>query len=179
MRFFNAIFIDGALKIGKSTQCSLLNGLDLDQSLPVFKMNYKMKPTELNDKVNELRKLCVANPTKTIIIDGSVAFSLVSNDLENQSFGNSYLEYERSVKNFLNLLREIRTISILVNSDSYAFIKENRDNDLNITESLAFYKGLVHFETSQINSGFSFVRLNIEPNETMIEIHKKILKLLK
>jgi len=76
-------------------------------------------------------------------------------------------------------LREVESVSILINSSGYDSIAENRDGDLNITEAKAIYKGLVHFETSQINSGFSFVQLNIEPNDLMVDVHNKILKILK
>jgi hypothetical protein len=178
MMFYNVIFLEGVRKIGKSSQCVLLRqSLGKDREVHQLNLDQQFSPSELFDKINEIRAWCTENPTGTLIVNGSLAYSIVYKDLENQKYGSSYDEFELPIKNFLNLLRELKIISILLKANDYEYLKTRyaEDENYNPVEVRMLYDGFEFFEGSQ-NFNFKWHRVEISKYDSILQINTKILK---
>lgn len=175
--YYNIIFLEGVKKIGKSSQCVLIKqDFSKDREVKKFDFDTHFNPTELSNKIDELRNWCLENPKGLALVNGSVAYSIIHQDLSNGKYGSSYAEFEIPIKNFFNLLKDFKTVSVLLNSNDYNYL-ENRLNEgeiFNIIEYQKTYDGFMFFENSQINYNFKWEHVNISQFDTILKIHDKI-----
>lgn len=181
MSFYNIVFIEGVRRIGKSSQCIFLRK-HLAETIPnvgFMAIDSIHSSDEIDKKIDQMREWCQSNPKGTLVVSGSLAFSIVCSDLNKQKYGASYLEYELPIKNFLNLCREFKTKHILISSDNYQFLKEREveGDPINLVEISMVYQGLEHFEKSQM-SDFRWEKLNVRPHQPILEINRNLIKLI-
>jgi hypothetical protein len=176
---YNIIFLEGVRNIGKSSQLVLLKQeLLKDQEVARFDFNSNFTPDELSNKINELRNWCSNNPKGVALIQGSVAHSIVYNDLVIGKYGDSYPAFEVPIKNFFNLLREFKVINILMNTRDYNYLEKRSSDVFNMTEYLQTYGGFVYFENSNIACNFKWIPAIVNQYDSILQVNDKIKKLL-
>ena len=179
--YYNIVFLEGVKKIGKSSQCVLLKQ-EFSKKIPVKKFNfdYYLNPEELYNKIDELRAWCQINPKGLALVNGSISYSIIHQDLIYGKYGSSYSDFEKPIKNFFNLLKELKTISVLLKSNDYSYLKNRQDENevFNIVEYQKTYDGFLHFENSNINYNFKWEHVDINKFDTIMKINEKILKIL-
>lgn len=180
MKNYNVIFVEGLRRIGKSSQITLLRQeLLKDKEIKVLNLDQYFAPNELNRQIDDIRTWCKDNPTGTLLINGSLVYSIVHRDIDAHKYGFSYSEYELPIKNLFNLLREFNILHLLLKADRFGEFKRLMQADnFNHVFSQMFYQGLEFFENSQLNPSFKWTTCYILPDETMLEIFTKIKKLI-
>lgn len=176
---YNIIFLEGVKKIGKSSQLVLLKQEFLkDREVERFDLDSHFNPMELSDKIDSIRDWCSKHPNGVALVNGSVAYSIVYQDLTHHQYGSSYSEFEIPIKNFFNLLREFKVINILMNSNDYNYLSNRSEDNFNMVEYQQTYGGFVYFENSNIACNFKWIPVNISQYDTILQINDKIKKLL-
>ena len=181
MKFYNVIFLEGVRRIGKSSQCVLLRQLlGSKRTVGQINLDQKLSTSDLMDKVNEIRQWCTENPEGTLLVNGSLAYSIAYKDLANQKYGSSYDEFELPIKNFNNLLREFKTISLLLQATDYEYLESRYSIDEvhNKVEVKMLYDGFEFFAQHSQVSNFKWVKVPITKYDSILQIHAKMLKQL-
>jgi len=177
--YYNIVFLEGVRKIGKSSQLVLLKQeYSKKQSVMRFDFDSHFNSTELSSKIDELRNWCKENPKGLALVNGSVAYSIVYQDLLHGKYGSSYAEFEIPIKNFFNLLKELKTISILMKSNNYNYLEQRTDEVFNIVEYQQSYDGFMYFENSQIGYNFKWESVDISQYDNILKINEKIKKII-
>jgi hypothetical protein len=164
--------IEGPSKIGKSSQSFLLSQ-KIEQN-QIFRMDRVLTVEQITQFQNEIKSWLDADPKNTAILTGSIAFTIVSKDMGDDSFGKAYLDYDDELRDFLEMVKDYGCLAVLLKPNKYDFLDKRKEEPINVIHEDSIYKGLVHFQNYYSNANFKWTIIPVYHYDSMLQLQKKI-----
>ena len=187
LRKLDIINIDGMPGIGVSSQVSLLinHFKDLNKYIGTIDNNAE----SIDNFYKEANERLIKDPNMVILGDGSIAQSIqidLQNGLKKRDFEDKYGEIVRNYEK-MNHLYGVANILIIMNDIEECksrierrdrLLKETSDT-IDFEKEKVIFEGLKKFDSYVFTINIKFYTLEVNKYDTILDIHYKILKLLK
>lgn len=187
-RPLKVISIDGTKGSGKTSQIGMLARLFRSNGLPceVFSAGKTIPSGQL--AIDKIRHFLKSNPDGIAILDGSIARMMVSELLIGKSKEKVMDEYKHLTHDYERLDHDYGIAAFLMIMDDLAECERrlNRQKQLlgvdagtyDLTHEADIINGMRFFNNHVASKNMTFRVIDIENNNTMMEINKTLLKIL-
>lgn len=186
----NIISIDGAEGVGQTTQINLLFKHFKDLDIPVLVNTLDDSIPSAFAMIKQTNKFLQQNPNGIVLNDGSIARMIVI-DMSKLTHNKTLIEKYRLIMNEHEYLsHQYGMGNILLVPDDIEFckkrlirrakLKKEKTPNLNqLYHQMDIVRGMRFFNNHVISRDVNFNIIDISDDESMLQIHNKVLNLLK
>lgn len=184
--------IDGVTGVGKTSQIGLYRNLLKTQGIKhkIFELIEVDDPESTKNKLLEISEYLRKNKNSVVLIDGSIATDIADDMANNMLKEDIWAKHQQNLQIYASMNSEFNIFSILLTPVDVTMCKDRLDkkHDIfgeeiseidNITHLKRTSEMLRNFDNSVLTTNTSFSNIDIERQDSMLEIHKKIIEITK
>lgn len=188
----DVICIDGIIGVGKTTQVvifrNLLKSLDIPHKILSFK---EVEGTEYTrNQLDSISEYLKNEPMGVIICDGSIATDIVEDIANNMHSKDLWSKHKDNLQIYEALNSKFNFINVLLTPTNLELCDRRLQKKANMSgESkvelenkqhlLTTVMGLRNFDNNTLTENISFQNIDLDGNENITDIHKKITDIIK
>ena len=184
--------IDGVTGVGKTTQINmyrnLLKSKGIDYKIFVFKEVDEVGET--NSQLIDIIEYLRSNPGSVALCDGSMATDIADDMANNMLQDDIWDRHQNNLQLYASMNQEFNIKNILMTPKDLDMCKERLEKkklifnqDIEEIENMEHLRKtafiLRDFDDNTLTTNISFYNIEIDRNDSMLQIHKKILEITK